>query len=108
MLCCVQWEKTNDFKISCVCTGHAQRCGDLRKSVDEVFSEIDADHDKVFTWSHWERESKDDGTGKRILKVKEGSAADFLKEFKDDVASPTQGVTFVKHLFTARWQQRQF
>lgn len=54
------------------------------------------------TWLHWER---DEVLGKvcRVLKTKQVSMKMLISETVQDVQCPVQGVSLLKHLFTATW-----
>ncbi|XP_041455380.1 uncharacterized protein LOC121408110 [Lytechinus variegatus] len=95
-------------KATCI-RGECDKCSDLGKKLTELCHELlQSDDGMDVTWNHWERHTMTDGKSKRVLSTKHGTLGDLVGEFRNDVLSPTQGLNFVQHLHTARWQQRQF
>ena len=62
----------------------------------------------TWNWLHWERVEVMEGKPRRMLKTKQGSMGEVLKELINDVERPVQIVSFMKHIFMARLQHRQY
>ena len=88
--------------------GTCDRCGNYGGRIREMYQDIIRESNAAHTWLHWEKEEVRDGKVRRVLKTKQGSMEMLINEMAMDVEKPVQGVSFVKHLFTARWQHRQF
>ena len=87
--------------------GTCHKCGSYGDTLRKMYEPV-IQAKGTWNWLHWERVEVMEGKPRRVLKTKQGSMGEVLKELINDVERPVQGVSFIKHIFTARWQHRQY
>ncbi|XP_038055143.1 uncharacterized protein LOC119727354 [Patiria miniata] len=88
--------------------GTCDKCGNLGDTIRKMYEPVIKEARGTWNWLHWERVEVIEGKPRRVLKTKQGSMGDVLEELINDAERPVQGVSFVKHIVTARWQHRQY
>ena len=102
---CPKADNERFHRSSCI-NGSCDKCGDYMKTLTEFYSGIG---NQQVSWNRWEKVKGNDGKEKRVVITKKGTKDDLLMELvAKDIKKPSQGTTFFKHYFNAKWQTLQF
>ena len=102
---CPQADNERFHCSSCI-NGSCDKCGDYMKTLTEFYSDIS---NLQVSWNRWEKVKGNDGKEKRDVITKKGTKDDLSMELvAKDIKNPSQGTTFFKHYFNAKWQTLQF
>ena len=88
--------------------GSCDKCGIYGDTIRNIYKPVIRESTDKLNWLHWEREEVVPGKARRVLKTNHGSINKAIQELISDTERPVQGASFVKHLFTARWQHQQY
>ena len=105
MLC----EKSSNMRFNnmeCV-EGKCKRCEDRAGQLHKLYNFDSNTKAEIVVWCTWRRVMGPRGM-RRELQARSGTIGELLDELLSDLQEPVKGVSFFQHLFTAKWQQREF